>query len=72
LRAYKLDLWIQGERSAKIALGYYVTRARLEAHRAADAVIEQELKYLEQRLIELHKRQTKLQEELRVLLEKAL
>lgn len=67
-RAFKLSAWLEEERSQKLFEGYYVTRERLDEHRRADRKMEEAIGALETRLLELHKRQGKLREELQGLL----
>jgi hypothetical protein len=63
-RAQRLDDWWRGERAQKIAQGFYVTRARLAEHRKKNQKFEDEIKFLEERLLELHKKQAELRDEL--------
>jgi len=63
-RAYRLQAWSEEERSQKLAEGYYVTRSRLSDYRRNNKALEEELAFLEGRLVELAKREQKLQEEL--------
>ncbi len=64
LRAYKLDAWSSSERAHKIAAGCYVTREELAAYRKSHHALEQEIRYLEERLLKLHERETKLRAQL--------
>lgn len=63
-RAYRLDHWTKDERAAKLAKGYYVTRERLTEHKKTDKALEGEIRFLEDRLVDLYKKETKLREEL--------
>lgn len=63
-RAYKLDHWFKSERARRIREGYYVTHARLAAYRLSHQTLEAEISRLEARLVQLHERQGKLNQEL--------
>lgn len=60
LRAYKLDAWERSDRAAKIRAGYYVTHDRLKAYRVSHAALEEEIEFLEGRLVELHEKAERL------------
>lgn len=64
-RAFKLRQWLDDERSQRIARGLYVTRTRLQEYRATHKALEEEIRFLEGRVLELHERLAKLDEELR-------
>jgi hypothetical protein len=64
LRAYKLDAWAGSERARKLAEGFYVTRRELDAYRRTHHALEQELAFLEERLLELHEREQRLRDQL--------
>ena len=68
LRAFKLDEWERGEQSKKIAGGYYVTHSRLREYQRSNKALEDEIRFVENRLLELHKKEDKLNEELNRLL----
>lgn len=63
-RAYKLEAWVQDERSQRIGDGYYVTRARLADYQRDHQKLEEQLRFLEARVVELAERQVKAREEL--------
>ncbi len=65
LRAFKLEQWLADERSARIARGLYVTRTRLQDYRRSHKALEEEIRFLESRVLELHERLAKVDEELR-------
>ncbi|MCW8139652.1 MAG: hypothetical protein KIT58_12210 [Planctomycetota bacterium] len=64
-RAFKLDEWRRDDRSARIARGLYVTRTRLLEYRRSHRALEDEIRFLEGRVLELHERLAKVDEELR-------
>ena len=64
LRAFKLDAWERSDRAAKIRAGYYVTRGRLAEYRQTHAALEEEIAFLEERLVELHERAERLEAKL--------
>jgi hypothetical protein len=66
-RAFKLDQWTQDERSARIARGLYITRTRLHEYRRTHKTLEEEIRFLEGRVLELHERLAKVEEDLRIL-----
>lgn len=66
-RAYKLDAWLKGENYQRITSGYYVTRTRVQEYEKAHHSIDQEIKYLQARILELHEKETKLAQELAAL-----
>lgn len=66
-RAFKLTQWLEDERSQRIARGLYVTRARLQDYRRTHKALEDEIRFLEGRVLELHERLAKVDEELRAL-----
>lgn len=66
-RAFKLRQWLDDERSQRIARGLYVTRKRLQDYRRTHKALEEEIRFLESRVLELHERLAKIDEELRAL-----
>ncbi|MCO5165769.1 MAG: hypothetical protein M9894_05300 [Planctomycetes bacterium] len=64
-RAFKLGEWLEDDRSARIARGLYVTRTRLYEYRRTHRALEDEIRFLEGRVLELHERLAKVDEELR-------
>lgn len=66
-RAFKLDAWAKDDRSARIARGLYVTRTRLHEYRRTHRSLEEEIRFLEGRVLELHERLAKVEEDLRIL-----
>ena len=67
-RAHKLDAWYRSERAERLREGYYVTHDRLAEYRRSHQTLEAEIARLEARLVELHRRQEKLNEERSALL----
>lgn len=65
-RAFKLQQWSDDERSARIARGLYVTRSRLSEYRRTHRALEDDIRFLESRVLELHEKLAKVEEELRV------
>lgn len=65
-RAFKLSRWLEDERRQRIGQGLYVTRTRLHEYRRTHKVLEDEIKFLEGRVLELHERLAKIDEELHV------
>jgi hypothetical protein len=65
-RAFKLQQWSEDERSQRIAQGLYVTRSRLSEYRRTHRTLEEEIRFLEGRVLELHEKLAKVEEELRV------
>jgi hypothetical protein len=66
-RAYKLHRWREDPRAARIGLGLYVTRDRLAEFRRSHRLLEDEIRALEARLLELHERVAKVETELTAL-----
>jgi hypothetical protein len=63
-RAYKLEAWVSDEAYAQLGKGLYVTRSRLEEYRRTHRKLEDEIKALESKLLDLHERREKVQAEL--------
>lgn len=63
-RAFKLSRWHEDERRQRISQGLYVTRTRLHEYRRTHKALEDEIKFLEGRVLELHERLAKIDEEL--------
>lgn len=66
-RAFRLRQWLAGDTSKRIGAGLYVTRARLAEYKRTHAALEEELRAIEGRIVELHEKATKLEAELRAL-----
>jgi hypothetical protein len=64
-RAFKLRQWSHDERSARISRGLYVTRSRLSEYRRTHRALEDDIRFLESRVLELHEKLARIDEELR-------
>lgn len=65
-RAFKLSQWLDDERSQRVARGLYVTRTRLQEYRRSHKALEDEIRFIEGRALDLHERLAKIDEDLRV------
>lgn len=66
-RAYKLSRWLEDDRSTRIARGLYVTRARRKEYEKTHQALEEEIRKIEERILDLHESAEKLQADLRAL-----
>ena len=63
-RAYKLETWLGSEEYERLIKGLYVTRTRVREYQRTHKKLEEDIRQLEGKLLELHEKREKLQAEL--------